>query len=79
VDPQASQLLLRGPLVVRVDAGRTYAVCRCGKTATAPFCDAAAGSACQPGLYVASSSKTVMFCGCGLSKEGVICDGSHKQ
>ena len=68
------------PYAVEVEAGKTYWWCKCGKSASQPFCDGAhKGTAFEPVEHRAEQSGTVYFCGCKHSANGALCDGSHQK
>jgi len=68
------------PIVVDVEAGKSYYWCACGKSKTQPFYDGAhADTDITPVQYDASESTTVYFCGCKATKNQPLCDGSHKN
>ena len=68
----------KGPYPVKVEAGKTYYWCSCGKSANQPFCDGAhKGSEFAPKAYKAESDGTIFFCGCKHNSAGVMCDGGH--
>jgi len=51
----------------------------CGLSKSQPFCDGShKGGEFVPTNYSADESKTVYFCGCKQSKNGALCDGTHK-
>ena len=68
-----------GPMVVKVPAGR-HAICACGKTKTAPFCDAShRGSGMSPVLLEAGpEGRNVAWCLCRTSGAMPFCNGNHK-
>jgi CDGSH-type Zn-finger protein len=69
----------RAPIGVNVEAGRTYWWCRCGRSATQPFCDGShTGSEFTPLRFDAQAATQVWFCACKRSKKAPLCDGSHK-
>lgn len=69
----------KAPLLVDVEAGKTYWWCACGQSKRQPFCDGShKGSAFTPVEYKAAATKPVFFCGCKHSKTAPLCDGTHK-
>lgn len=65
--------------IVKVEAGKAYWWCTCGKSAKQPFCDGShTGTGKQPLAYNAAENKDVFFCGCKITKDQPFCDGSHK-
>jgi len=68
------------PYRVEVEAGKSYFWCRCGKSASQPFCDGShKGSEFSPIKYVAEKDGLLPFCGCRVSDNAPICDGSHRD
>ena len=68
----------REPCVVEVEAGKKYLWCRCGKSATQPFCDNAhKGSGMTPVVFTAEKSETVYLCGCKQTGSEPFCDDTH--
>ncbi len=67
------------PFAVEVEAGKNYAWCACGESATQPFCDGShQGTEFSPVKFMATESKKVFFCGCKQTATQPLCDGSHK-
>lgn len=67
------------PFQIELPAGKTLAVCSCGKTSTPPLCDGShKGSEDKPHLVKYDKDKTLWVCGCGKSGVRPFCDGSHK-
>lgn len=68
------------PYSVRVEAGKSYFWCACGRSATQPFCDGShKGTGLTPVKYTAEKDRTVFFCGCKHSQKKPLCDGSHAK
>ena len=73
------------PFIVEVEAGKKYSWCSCGLSSKQPFCDGAHknftnedGSSIMKSVpYIATQNAKIAFCGCKLSKNGVLCDVSH--
>jgi CDGSH-type Zn-finger protein len=69
----------RAPYPVKVEAGKTYAWCACGRSKNQPFCDGShQGTGLAPKMFKADKTEMVYFCGCKHSKTGALCDGTHK-
>jgi len=68
------------PLVVTLEPGK-HAICQCGKTAKAPFCDGShSGTEIRPLIEeVKDVSKNIAWCTCEASGKSPYCDGSHRQ
>ncbi|MBC6440953.1 MAG: CDGSH iron-sulfur domain-containing protein [Rhodospirillales bacterium] len=70
----------KGPYKVGIKAGEKYFWCRCGRSATQPFCDGAHKAVgMKPCIYTAEEDKTVWFCGCKHSGSEPFCDGTHNR
>jgi CDGSH-type Zn-finger protein len=69
----------RAPYAIAVVAGRKYAWCACGRSASQPFCDGShKETGASPLVIVAERSETVYFCGCKHTRTAPWCDGSHE-
>jgi len=70
----------RKPVLVNVEAGRSYLWCTCGRSANQPFCDGShKETAFFPLKWQAEESGEQLFCACKHTKNGPICDGSHNS
>lgn len=68
------------PIAVDLEEGKAYPYCRCGKSATQPFCDGShAGSGLQPLAFTAEASGEAWLCQCKQTGNAPYCDGAHKQ
>lgn len=66
------------PYQVRVEAGRNYFWCACGRSKKQPICDGShSGTGMTPVIYKASESTDVWFCGCKRTGNKPLCDGTH--
>ena len=66
------------PCLIKLRAERTYFWCRCGCSATQPFCDGShAGTDFQPLKYVSPSDEEVLLCACKRTGSPPFCDGAH--
>ena len=70
----------RGAFPVRVEAGKSYFWCACGRSKGQPFCDGShKGTGFTPQKVEITASKTVAWCGCKHSGNGAFCDGTHAR
>ena len=68
----------KSPFPFAAEAGKKYAWCACGRSATQPFCDGShKGSGLAPVIFTAEKSETLWMCGCKHTKEPPFCDGTH--
>lgn len=66
------------PYLVRLEGGRTYFWCACGRSAMQPFCDGShQGTGLAPRRIVATCSEEVLLCGCKQTCGAPFCDGTH--
>ncbi|QLH40299.1 MAG: CDGSH iron-sulfur domain-containing protein [Defluviicoccus sp.] len=68
----------KSPFPVQVEAGRKYAWCACGKSATQPFCDGKhKDTEFTPLMFIAEKTETLWLCGCKRTHTPPTCDGTH--
>ncbi len=68
------------PQKVELEAGKKYAYCTCGLSASQPFCDGAhKGTGFTPMVFEAEETATKYFCRCKQTCDAPLCDGSHKN
>ena len=66
------------PYAVELEAGKKYAWCTCGLSATQPFCDGKHKAVdMAPVVFTAEESGTAYLCGCKHTNGKPFCDGSH--
>lgn len=67
----------RGPYEVKVEQGRTYVWCSCGRSANQPWCDGShKGTRFEPITFVAPISNVFFMCGCKESDNPPYCFGN---
>ncbi len=67
-----------GALAIKVEQGKSYYWCSCGKSSKQPFCDGShKGTKFKPLAYKAELTKRVLFCVCKQTNYQHFCDGSH--
>jgi glutamate synthase domain-containing protein 2/CDGSH-type Zn-finger protein len=70
----------RKPQKVKLEAGKNYAWCACGKSAKQPFCDGShAGTSFKPVVFKADEDKDAYLCLCKRTGNAPFCDGSHAR
>jgi len=70
----------RKSIQVKVEAGKSYWWCACGRSKSQPFCDGSHKvTSFMPIEYKAEKSEDVWFCSCKRSAKKPFCDGSHKK
>lgn len=70
----------RTPVAVKLEAGRSYFYCACGRSATQPFCDGShEGTDFTPLEFSVERDRKVSLCRCKHTATPPYCDGSHDQ
>ncbi len=68
------------PVVIEVEAGKTYWWCACGRSQSQPFCDGSHnGTEFTPLEWLAEKNGPVAFCCCKQTGKPPLCDGNHKR
>ena len=69
----------RKPIPIKVEAGKSYWWCACGRSKAQPFCDGShKGTPFAPQEWKAPKDEEAYFCACKRSSHQPLCDGSHK-
>lgn len=70
----------KAPQMEKLEAGKNYAWCTCGKSENQPWCNGAhKGSSFSPNVFQSEEAKTAAICLCKQTKNPPYCDGSHKN
>ena len=73
------KIAAKQPVAVKLEAGKTYAWCRCGASSGQPFCDGShRGTEFAPLVWKAEESKDAWLCQCKQTRNPPFCDGTHK-
>ncbi len=69
----------RRPIAVKVEAGKSYWWCACGRSKSQPFCDGSHKvTSFRPIEYKPAQNEEAWFCACKRSGKKPMCDGTHK-
>jgi CDGSH-type Zn-finger protein len=70
----------KGPYPTKLEAGKSYWWCACGKSKSQPFCDGShKDTGFTPVEFSVEESKVYGLCGCKHTGRPVFCDGTHRQ
>jgi len=70
----------RRPIPVKVEGGKSYWWCSCGRSNKQPFCDGSHKiTNFAPVEFKAEKAGEVWFCTCKRTAKKPLCDGSHKK
>lgn len=69
------------PDMIRLEAGRTYLWCSCGRSASQPFCDGRshAGTGLVPLPFTVRRSQVYWLCTCKYTRRPPFCDAAHNR
>jgi len=68
------------PIEVKLEVGRQYYWCTCGRSDSQPFCDGShSGSDFTPMAIKADEDKTAWLCTCKKTGNAPFCDGTHSR
>ena len=69
----------RAPCGLQLEAGKKYAWCACGRSATQPWCDGGhRGTGIAPVVFDVPADGEAWICLCKQTSNGPYCDGAHK-
>jgi len=75
---EAPKIVQKAPMAVKVEAGKSYSWCACGRSANQPFCDGShKGTGFAPVKYTPETDGKAVFCVCKHSGNAPLCDGSY--
>jgi CDGSH-type Zn-finger protein len=71
-------IAVREPAGVTLEAGKSYAWCRCGLSKAQPFCDGSHKvTDLKPIVFKQEATEEVWLCQCKQSGDKPFCDGTH--
>lgn len=70
----------KSPAKVKLEAGKEYFWCQCGRSKSQPFCDGShAGTGITPLKFTAEKDGDAALCQCKSTANSPFCDGSHTR
>lgn len=76
----APKVFAKEPAALKLEAGKTYQWCACGKSNNQPFCDASHdANDPQPVAFIAKDEFTLWLCNCKYTRRPPFCDGAHNK
>jgi len=71
---------MRQPIQVKLEVGKNYFWCECGRSEKQPFCDGShSGTPITPKMFSVEKDETRFLCGCKDTQNPPFCDGSHSR
>lgn len=68
------------PIEVKLESGKDYFWCTCGRSASQPFCDGShKGTAFLPKKFNIDETKNYWLCTCKKTANAPFCDGTHRK
>lgn len=68
----------RQPAQVKLEAGKKYAWCACGRSQKQPYCDGShKGTGFKPHVFSAEEDGEAWLCMCKRTGDQPFCDGTH--
>ena len=66
------------PIEVKLESGKDYYWCTCGRSKSQPFCDGShKNTEFTPKKFNVNESKTAWLCTCKKTGNAPFCDGTH--
>ena len=74
------KIAAKEPARVNLEAGKTYAWCRCGLSKGQPYCDGShRGTELTPLVWKAGETREAWLCQCKRTGNAPFCDGTHEK
>lgn len=68
------------PIEVKLEAGKDYYWCSCGRSKSQPFCDGShKNTEFTPKKFSTNGNKTAWLCTCKKTSNAPFCDGTHRK